>query len=119
VYRDVGGTRRVVTWLIFAAFAIAAGLGLALLRRVAGTTAELERRLLNQRTAVEINDNIIQRLVLAKYALDAGDSGTGRDRVGETLGEAQRLVSSLLEDKPIEPGDLQRSAPADVPSRKR
>jgi hypothetical protein len=116
LYASVNGSRRTVPWLIFAAFALTAALGLFLLRRVIKATTELERRELSQRHAVEINDNIIQRLVLAKYALDRGASETSQDKLAETLNEAQRLVGDLLEEE-IAPGDLRRRGPASITDR--
>lgn len=112
LYSSVHGRRRTIPWLIFGAFALASLVGLFLLRRVATTTSELERRELSRQHAVEINDNIIQRLVLAKYELDRGASEISQAKVSETLQEAQRLVSDLLGDADMDPGRLRRRGPA-------
>lgn len=111
LYAPVEGSRRTVPWLIFIGFALTALFGLFMLRRVAAAQAEIERRRLNQHHAMEINDNIIQRLVLAKYALDRGSQEISHDKLAETLEEAQRLVSGLLEEHPSA-GSLRRRAPA-------
>ena len=112
LYESVSGAKRAVPWAIFGAFALAALLGLWLLRRVAVTTTELQRREVSRRNAVEINDNIIQRLVLAKYELERGSAERSQAKLVETLEEAQRLVSDLLGELPLEPGRLRREGPA-------
>jgi hypothetical protein len=110
LYKSVSGARRAIPWAIFAAFALAALMGLWLLRRVAVATTEIQRREVSRRNAVEINDNIIQRLVLAKYELERGAAERSQAKLVETLEEAQRLVSDLLGD--VEPGRLRREGPA-------
>jgi hypothetical protein len=113
LYEPVLGSRRTVPWLIFIGFGLTALFGLFLLRRVATAQAEIERRKLNQHHAMEINDNIIQRLVLAKYALDRGSEEMSQEKLAETLEEAQRLVSGLLEEHPTA-GSLRRRGPAEM-----
>lgn len=113
LYEPVLGSRRTVPWLIFGGFALTALFGLFMLRRVATAQAEIERRKLNQHHAMEINDNIIQRLVLAKYALDRGSEEMSQEKLAETLEEAQRLVSGLLEEHPTA-GSLRRRGPAET-----
>jgi hypothetical protein len=114
LYSSVNGSRRTVPWLLFAAFALAALLGLYFLRRAALQTAEVERKVLNERHAVEINDNIIQGLVLAHYRLAEGEQGTSAEQLANTLREAQRLVSDLLGEGDVEPGSLRRPTAASV-----
>jgi hypothetical protein len=113
LYKPVSGSRETVQWLIFAAFLLTAIVGLFLLYRVASAQAEIERRKINQHHAMEINDNIIQRLVLAKYALDRGSQEMSHEKLAETLEEAQRLVSGLLEEHPTA-GSLRRREAADT-----
>jgi hypothetical protein len=103
-----------VAWLIFAAFTLALLGGLYFLRRALVTTGELQRRELNERHAVEINDNIIQGLALAKYQLQAGEGKASADQVSETLREAQRLVSNLLGDAEVQAGQLRREIAAET-----
>jgi hypothetical protein len=112
LYDDISGTT--LSWIIFAAFAIALFGGLFMLRRALSTAAELERRELNERHAVEINDNIIQGLALAKYKLQAGEGQASADQVSETLREAQRLVSNLLGDAEVKAGQLRREIAAET-----
>jgi hypothetical protein len=112
LYASVNGSQRIVPWVIFVAFALVAAIGLFLFRRVLVATSELQRAELSRVHAIEINDNVVQRLVLAKYALDRGATDTSQEKLGETLAEAQQLVTSLLEEKEIVPGVLRRDAAA-------
>ena len=112
LYESISG--RTVPWIIFAAFALALLGGLFLLRRSSIAAAELQRRELNERHAVEINDNIIQGLALAKYKLQAGEGEASADQVSETLREAQRLVSGLLGDAEVQAGQLRREIAAET-----
>jgi hypothetical protein len=105
---------RTVTWIILALFAVALFGGLYFLRRALLANAELQRRELNERHAVEINDNIIQGLALAKYQLEAGQGRASADQVSETLREAQRLVSNLLGDAEVQAGQLRREIAAET-----
>jgi hypothetical protein len=112
LYHSVNGSRRTVPWLLFAAFALAAIAGLMLMRRAALAAAELQRKELSERHAVEINDNIIQGLALASYELERGERMAGSSQVSETLREAQRLVTELLGKGDVQPGQLRRERPA-------
>ncbi|HYZ28475.1 MAG TPA: hypothetical protein VE570_05410 [Thermoleophilaceae bacterium] len=106
-----------VPWLIFGGFVLVSLGGMLLLWRVLISNAELERADLSRRHALEINDNVVQRLVLAKYALDRGATETSRQKLAETLRETQQLVTSLLEEREISPGSLRREAPAETDGR--
>jgi hypothetical protein len=114
LYASIPSSRKTVPWIIFAAFALAAIAGLLLMRRALGAAAELERRELNERHAVEINDNIIQGLALAKYQLQRGQDEASAAQVSDTLREAQRLVSGLLGDAEVQAGQLRRESPAET-----
>jgi hypothetical protein len=106
-----------VPWLIFSAFCLVSLVGIVLLWRVLISNAELQRADLSRRHALEINDNVVQRLVLAKYALDRGATETSQQKLSETLRETQQLVTSLLEERDIAPGALRRDAPAETEGR--
>ena len=112
LYESISGTA--LSWIMFAAFALALLAGLYLLRRTAVTAGELQRRELNERHAVEINDNIIQGLALAKYQLQAGEGEASAEQVSQTLREAQRLVSGLLGDAEVQAGQLRREIAAET-----
>ncbi|MEA2169175.1 MAG: hypothetical protein QOF76_2475 [Solirubrobacteraceae bacterium] len=70
-----------------------------------------------ERQAIEINDNIVQGLAVARMALDSGDDADTRVAIEDTLRRAQDLISELLaveEIEALEPGDLRRSRPASL-----
>lgn len=83
---------------------------------------ELERqreKQLRQRQALEINDNVVQGLTVAKYAMDAGDMARAKEAVEHTLMSARHIVTDLLneddaDDLKLGPGDLIRLEPATV-----
>ena len=72
-----------------------------------------------RRQALEIHDNVVQGLALAKLSFELGDDATGRAALEETLEAARRLVSDLLGDEDegaptvdLTDGALRRVAPA-------
>jgi hypothetical protein len=67
-----------------------------------------------QRQALEINDNIVQGLTVAKYQLDQGRDESSREAIEETLRKARGLITDLLgeDEAELTPGDLRRTAPA-------
>jgi PAS domain S-box-containing protein len=82
--------------------------------------AEQDRRLLSeaqqrQIQAREINDEIVQRLVVAELAFELGQPDRATDALQATLATARRLVTGLLGDGPVEPGSLRRSAAGQPP----
>ena len=74
---------------------------------------EAERR---QREALALNDEVVQGLAVAGYALGAGDSKAANRAVAATLNSARSMVSNLLggreSDAQLGPGDLVREKPA-------
>lgn len=90
-----------------AVFAGQAGVAMERLERL---TRERERR------ALEINDRIVQGLVVAKYALESGETVEARRSVDDTLARARDLVTEQLDELvetggEIGPGDLVLEAP--------
>jgi PAS fold len=80
--------------------------------------AEQDRQLLSeanlrQAQAREINDEIVQRLVVAQLALELGDENKAKGALQSTLVTARHLVTGLLGPGPVEPGSLRRSTPAE------
>lgn len=72
-----------------------------------------------ERAALEINDNIVQGLVVAKYLASAGETEQAVGAIDETLAKARRLITDQLTDvgRPggqILPGDLARSEASTV-----
>ena len=77
-----------------------------------------------RRQALEINDNIVQGLAVAKYAMDAGDHDRAREAIELTLKSARQIVTDLLNDEgaanlKLGAGDLVRLEPATVVLAKR
>jgi flagellin-specific chaperone FliS len=71
------------------------------------------------RQALELNDDIVQGLSVAKYALDQGRNEEGKRAVEETLKKAQRIIGELLGEDDDEValaklGNLRRERPATV-----
>jgi signal transduction histidine kinase len=64
---------------------------------------------LRQRQALEIHDNVVQGLARAKLALDLSRGDEGSAALEETLAASRRIVTELLGDRDIAPGDLRRS----------
>jgi hypothetical protein len=69
---------------------------------------------------LEINDNIVLGLVVAKYALEVGKDDRARHAVSRTLDAASALVSRLMTERAggIEPGAFVRSEPATLKRRR-
>jgi hypothetical protein len=107
LYADVSGARAAIPWLILALLALSAVAGVLLLRRATRATADIARREANRRYALEINDNVIQRLTVAKLAMETGQSEVTHEKLTDTLREAQALVDQLLGDD-VRSGDLRR-----------
>lgn len=117
LYAEINGSRRTVPWLTFVLLALVSLLGLYALRRAAKAQEALVRRSVSRRAALEINDNVIQRLAVVKFALERGQEATTQDKVTEALKESQKLVNQLLGEEGADPGSLRRttSAPSDAP----
>ena len=82
--------------------------------------AHLREAQVRRRQALEINDNVVQGLSAALYALEAGDALVASDLQRRTLVAARQMMSDLLDTldgTELRPGDLVRSAPSTVPAR--
>jgi hypothetical protein len=85
--------------------------------------AELRSRLaeaqLRREKALEINDNIVQGLAIAKYAFDLGRMDQAQQAINDTLAAARAIISDLLEQiapgEELHPGSLVRAQPASLP----
>jgi PAS domain S-box-containing protein len=80
------------------------------------TRAQAER--LRRRAALEINDNVVQGLTAALYALEVDDDDSARGYVLRTLEAARQVITDLgspLEGEDFEPGDLVRENAAQLP----
>lgn len=77
--------------------------------------ARLGEAQLRRRQALEINDNVVQGLVTALYALDQGEVEGSMSYLDRTLTAARTMMDDLLDPLDgagLQPGDLVRSAPA-------
>jgi hypothetical protein len=83
------------------------------------TIRELEEEQLLHAQALEINDNIVQGLVVAKYALDMGNEDKAHGAIKDTLAAASALVTDLVSSKGkgLEPGDFVRTGPVELSDR--
>lgn len=75
------------------------------------------QRFASRKQALELNDEIVQGLVTAKLALEAGQPERGFEMLSETLSRAKAIVSRLLEEQqsssgPLRAGDFVRDEPA-------
>jgi hypothetical protein len=75
-----------------------------------------------ERQALEINDNIVQGLTVAKYAMSIGAEDQSRRAVDDTLVRARQIITDLLGEPgssiELGPGDLRRVTPAAVVEKK-
>jgi hypothetical protein len=75
-----------------------------------------------ERQALEINDNIVQGLTVAKYAMSIGAEDHGRQAIDDTLVRARAIITDRLGEPGSEielgPGDLRRATPAAVVEKK-
>jgi len=69
--------------------------------------ARLNEAETRRQQGLELNDEVVQGLVVAKYALDLGQGDTVRGAVEATLESARKIVNELLSIGPdLQPGDL-------------
>jgi CheY-like chemotaxis protein len=72
---------------------------------------------LRRRQALEINDNVVQGLVAAAYALEQGQISSSMTYLDQTLSAARAMMDDLLEPldgEGLQPGDLVRKTPAAI-----
>lgn len=76
-------------------------------------TRELSDMRARQRQAIEINDNIVQGLTVARWSFDLGEVDAARRAVERTVETARVLVDRMLSlSGDVEPGALRREQPA-------
>jgi len=104
--------------LLAQTFACVAALTALLLAAVAAERRQAEVASAEARSqeALEINDNIVQGLAVARYAVQAGRTELAADALETTLTDARSMIGELLEELPPEtlarPGSLRRRSPA-------
>jgi PAS domain S-box-containing protein len=77
--------------------------------------ARLGEAQLRRRQALEINDNVVQGLVAAVYALDVGQTEASLSYLDRTLSAARAMMDDLLDPLDgigLQPGDLVRTSAA-------
>jgi hypothetical protein len=76
---------------------------------------------IRERQALEINDNIVQGLTVAKYAMTIGADDHSQQAIEDTLVRARAIITDLLGEPgsaiELGPGDLRRVMPATVVSK--
>lgn len=70
-----------------------------------------------RKQALELNGQVVQGLVAAKLAFETGQEKTGLESVAATLERAKAVVTRLLREGEIHPGDLVLEEPDDAPPR--
>jgi PAS domain S-box-containing protein len=82
--------------------------------------ARLGEAQLRRRQALEINDNVVQGLVAAVYALEQGEVASSMSYLGRTLSSARAMMDDLLDPLDgigLQPGDLVRTTAAAIGPR--
>ena len=77
--------------------------------------SEVESLRHRQRQALDIHDNVVQGLVMAKLSFELGETEAGMTALDETLAAARAFVTDLLGDPDIvdlRNGALRRGLPA-------
>lgn len=82
-------------------------------RQGEAATRELSDMRARQRQAIEINDNIVQGLTVARWSFDLGEIEAAQRAVERTVETARVLVDRMLSiSGDVEPGALRREQPA-------
>jgi hypothetical protein len=72
--------------------------------------------------ALQINDNVVQGLAVAKYAFELGDSEKGMQALSDTLESAKGIITDLLKEvdpeQTLAPGMLVRDEAASIEQRR-
>lgn len=78
-------------------------------------TALFEDIRVRQRQALDIHDNVVQGLAIAKLSLDLGRVAEATAAVEKTLAASRQIITDLLGDSDSEvslgPGDLRKTSP--------
>jgi signal transduction histidine kinase len=97
-------------WLLEVSALITVGLLVRALARAIQKNAD-EREHERRREALEINDTVLQRLVVAQTAHRRGEASTVTQALADALDDTRAIVSGLLHDD-VAPGDLRRTTGA-------
>lgn len=100
-------------WLqVMGAVAVTVLLVGALTRALADNLDRLDSE--RRRRAIEINDDVVLRLVLARQSYEAGERAEGDVEVGAALQRARRIMAELIGGGAVTPGSLRRDAASTV-----
>lgn len=87
-------------------------------KRAEDQARHLELMQLRRRQALELNDEIVQGLTVAKMAHNLGRSPETEEAITKTLKAAQAIISQMLkeekDERPLTGGDLVRERPAEL-----
>lgn len=83
---------------------------------LADARAELARHDLGRRQAQDLNDTVVQALVVAKYSLEREQPAVAARALETALAQARTMITDLLGDGEVQPGQLRRDAPAGIGS---
>lgn len=97
-------------WLLEVSALVTVGLLVRALSRMVQRSAE-QRDLERRRQALEINDTVLQRLVVAQAAREQGSAEEADQAMIEAIEDARAMVTDLLDDD-IRPGGLRRQSSA-------
>lgn len=97
-------------WLLEVSALVTVGLLVRALARAVQHAVE-QREHERRRDALEINDTVLQRLVVAQVADETGDDAESRRALAEAIAEARAIITNLL-DEDVRPGDLRRESSA-------
>jgi len=82
------------------------------------TRIEKQKRLARQKQALEINDNVVQALVAARWAISSGDVEKTSELISKALDSSMVIVrrdlAEIKRSKSMEPGDFVRERGADA-----
>jgi signal transduction histidine kinase len=95
------------------ALAVTALLAQALTRALRENLQRIDQE--RRRRAVEINDDVVQRLVLARQCYADGEREEGDVAVDAALDRARRIMADLVTAGTVEPGSLRRDVAATAP----
>lgn len=97
-----------IRWLhLMAALSVFALLVRALERELRANLASVDAE--RRRRALEINDDVVQRLVLARQSYAVGERGEGDAEVAAALDRARTIMADLVTADGVAPGALRRA----------
>lgn len=81
-----------------------------------GYRRQLDERERRHRSALDINDNVVQGLAVINSALALGETDLARDAASRTIAAARAIMTDLLgaSDEPVLPGSLRRESSASL-----